>query len=111
MVAICAVVAGCDSWVEIEDFGKDRQRWFATFLGLPNGIPSHDTFGRVFALMNPRQFQQSFASWMQSVVTTTNGQVIAIDGKTNRRTFGGAKRRMGLAKPCTWSVPLLRLMG
>lgn len=89
MIAICGVIAGCDSWVEIEDFGRDRQDWFATFLELPGGTPSHDTFGRVFALINPKEFQSSFASWMQSVVATTKGQVIAIDGKTNRRTFGG----------------------
>jgi DDE_Tnp_1-associated len=89
MIAICGVIAGCDSWVDIEDFGKDRSDWFTTFLELPNGIPSHDTFGRVFALIDPREFQSSFASWMQSVVATTKGQVIAIDGKTNRRTFGG----------------------
>jgi predicted transposase YbfD/YdcC len=97
MVSICGVIAGCDSWVEIEDFGKDRQDWFATFLELPSGIPSHDTFGRVFALINPKEFQSSFASWMQSVVATTKGQVIAIDGKTSRRTFGG-KTQGGFSK-------------
>ena len=88
-IAVCGVIAGCDSWVEIEDFGKARKDWFAAYLGLKHGIPSHDTFGRVFALINPREFQLSFASWMQSVMKTTKGQVIAIDGKTNRRTFGG----------------------
>lgn len=88
MVAICAVIAGCDSWVEIEDFGNDRIDWLKGFLELPNGIPSHDTFGRVFALMNPREFQVAFAAWMKSVVAVTGGRVIAIDGKTNRRTFG-----------------------
>jgi hypothetical protein len=89
MIAICGVLAGCDSWVEIEDFGHDQQTWLRTFLELPGGIPSHDTFGRVFALINPRQFQTAFAAWMQSVVTLTGGKVVAIDGKTNRRTFGG----------------------
>lgn len=89
MIAICAVLAGCDSWVEIEDFGHDRKAWLGKFLELPNGIPSHDTFGRVFALVNARQFQTAFAGWMRSVVTLTGNKVIAIDGKTNRRTFGG----------------------
>ena len=97
MIAICGVIAGCDSWVEIEDFAKARQSWLTTCLGLKAGIPSHDTLGRVFALINPREFQLSFASWMQSVVTTTKGQVIAIDGKTNRRTFGG-KTKDGFTK-------------
>jgi predicted transposase YbfD/YdcC len=88
MVAICAVIAGCDTWVDIEDFGHDREEWLRSFLELPNGIPSHDTFGRVFSLIDPKQFQTSFAEWVRSVVTVTNGSVIAIDGKTNRRTFG-----------------------
>jgi predicted transposase YbfD/YdcC len=87
MVAVCGVIAGADSWVEIEHFGHDRIDWLKTFLELPNGIPSHNTFGRVFALINPQQFQLSFASWMRSVVTLTSGKVIAIDGKTNRRTY------------------------
>ncbi len=91
-LSICGVVAGCDSWVEIEEFGHDRRSWLKTFLALPGGIPSHDTLGRVFALINPREFQAAFAAWMQSVATTTKGQVIAIDGKTSRRTFGGKER-------------------
>lgn len=97
VIAICAVISGCDSWVEIEAFGHDRKVWLRKFLELPNGIPSHDTFGRVFALMNPREFQTAFAAWMQSVVTLTGGKVVAIDGKTNRRTFGG-KTKDGLTK-------------
>jgi predicted transposase YbfD/YdcC len=88
MIAICGVIAGADCWVEIEYFGQDRLDWLRTFLELPNGIPSHNTFGRVFALINPQQFQSSFALWMRSVITLTGGKVIAIDGKTNRRTFG-----------------------
>jgi predicted transposase YbfD/YdcC len=89
MIAICAVIAGCEGWIEIADFGEDKEPWLRTFLALPNGTPSHDTFGRVFSLLDPKQFQASFADWMQSVVTLTKGEIIAIDGKTNRRTFGG----------------------
>lgn len=88
VIAICGVIAGCDSWVEIADFGNDQQAWLKRFLALPNGIPSHDTFGRVFSLIDPNQFQTCFAEWMRSVVDITDGEVIAIDGKTNRRTFG-----------------------
>ena len=97
VIAVCGVLAGCDSWVEIADFGRDREDWLQTFLELSNGIPSHDTFGRVFSLIDPNQFQSCFADWMQSVVTLTKGQVIAIDGKTNRRTFGG-KTKDGLTR-------------
>jgi predicted transposase YbfD/YdcC len=91
MVAICSVLAGAESFVDMEDFGKTKRDWFATFLELPNGIPSHDTFGRVFSLLDPAQFQASFAGWIQSAVELTRGQVIAIDGKTNRRTGGLTK--------------------
>lgn len=96
MVAICGVIAGCDTWVDIEDFGHDREEWLRSFLELPNGIPSHDTFGRVFSLIDPKQFQTSFAEWVRSVVTVTNGSVVAIDGKTNRRTFGKLTKALHL---------------
>jgi predicted transposase YbfD/YdcC len=89
MIAICAVIAGADDWVAVEEFGLEKFDWFAAFLELPGGIPSHDTFGRVFSLLNAKEFQASFSQWMQSVVRKTEGQVIAVDGKTNRHTFGG----------------------
>jgi predicted transposase YbfD/YdcC len=95
-IAICAVIAGAEGWVDIADFGEAKQDWFGTFLALPNGTPSHDTFGRVFSLLDPKQFQASFAAWMRSVVTLTRGQVIAIDGKTNRRTGGATLRPLHL---------------
>jgi hypothetical protein len=63
MVAICAVLARCKSWIEIADFGEAKESWFKTSLTLPNGIPSHDTFGRVFSLLDPKQFQESFSAW------------------------------------------------
>lgn len=96
VIAICGVIAGCDSWVEIAEFGNDRKSWLRKFLHLPNGIPSHDTFGRVFALINPGEFQAAFAAWMQSVVTLTDGKVVAIDGKTNRRTFSKLTKALHL---------------
>ena len=96
MIAITAVIAGCESWVEIEEFGHDRLDWLKTFLELPNGIPSHDTFGRVFSLIDPKLFQAAFAEWIQSATKVTKGQVIAIDGKTNRRTFGKLTKALHL---------------
>jgi predicted transposase YbfD/YdcC len=87
MIAICAVLGGSEGWVEVEEFGKDRLSWFKKFLTMPNGIPSHDTFGRVFSLLNPVKFQSSFGLWMQSALTLDVGDVVAIDGKTSRHTF------------------------
>ena len=89
MVAICAVISGAESFVDMEDFGKAKKEWLGSFLDLSHGIPSHDTFGRVFSLIDPKQFQESFALWMRSCVELSGGKVIAIDGKTNRRSYGG----------------------
>lgn len=86
VIAICAVIAGADNWEDIEEFGKARQEWFETFLELPSGIPSHDTFNRVFARLNPAQFQRCFINWITAVSQLVGGQVIAIDGKVLRRS-------------------------
>src|SRR5215472_7833844 len=80
VLAICGVICGAEGWVEIEEFGKAKQAWFTHLLKLPNGIPSHDTFGRVFALIDPKQFEASFLQWVQAISTPVPG-VIAIDGK------------------------------
>jgi predicted transposase YbfD/YdcC len=86
VIAICAVITGAESWVEIETFGKMKQAWLKTFLELPYGIPAHDTFGRVFAALDAEAFQNSFAHWVEGVFTATRGQVVAVDGKTLRRS-------------------------
>ena len=83
-IAICAVICGADDWAEIELFGNAKRAFFESFLVLPNGIPSHDTFGRVFARLNPEQFQKCFMAWVQDLVRASSGQVrgvVAIDGK------------------------------
>jgi predicted transposase YbfD/YdcC len=84
VIAICAVICGADNWVEIEMFGNLKETWLRQFLELPNGIPSHDTFGRVFGLVNAEQFQECFYEWVKAVNEVTKGQVIAIDGKQLR---------------------------
>lgn len=85
-VAICAVICGAEGWVDVEEYGEAMQEWFETFLELPNGIPSHDTFGRVFAAIDGEEFERSFASWVQSIVNVAAGEIVAIDGKTSRRS-------------------------
>ena len=85
-IALCAVICGPDSWVEVERFGRAKRAWLETFLPMPNGIPSHDTFGWVFAALDPAAFARSFLGWAQALVTATDGAVVAIDGKTLRRS-------------------------
>lgn len=86
IIAVCGVICGADSWVEIEQFGRAKEGWLKQFLELPHGIPSHDTFGRVFGLLDSAAFQERFRRWVEAVFRKTRGQVIAIDGKTVRRS-------------------------
>ena len=83
-IAICAAVCGCDGWGDVAEFGRAKQEWFERFLELPNGIPSHDTFNRVFNRLDPVEFQNSFMSWVSAASELIGGQVIAIDGKVLR---------------------------
>jgi len=91
------VICGADSWAEVAMFGRCKQKWFATFLGLPDGIPSHDTFSRVFALLDPGEFEKCFMAWMSALVELTGGKLIAIDGKSIRRSFAHAWDKSGMA--------------
>jgi predicted transposase YbfD/YdcC len=84
VIAICAVVCGADGWSDVALFGRSKQKWLKTFLELPHGIPSHDTFGRVFGLINPEEFERSFLVWVAEIQMLTQGEVIAIDGKQLR---------------------------
>lgn len=84
MIAICAIICGADSWVEIEQYGLSKESWLSTFLELPNGIPSHDTFERLFARLRPEQLQASFSSWLNTVSGVLKQAGIAIDGKALR---------------------------
>ncbi|RPI68586.1 MAG: ISAs1 family transposase, partial [Geobacteraceae bacterium] len=86
VIAICAAICGCDNWEDIAAFGEAKQEWFATILELPNGIPSHDTFSRVFGRLNPDEFRSSFMAWISAASELIDGQVIALDGKVLRRS-------------------------
>lgn len=91
-IALCAVIAGCNSWTDIAAFGRRRHAWFQKFLALPHGIPSHDTFERVFARLDPLVFQACFRQWMLALVDALGVEQIAIDGKTLR---GSASSSLG----------------
>ncbi len=103
ILAICGVICGAEGWVEIEEFGKAKEAWFTELLNLPNGIPSHDTFGRVFAHIDPKQFEASFFQWVQGISQTVQG-VIAIDGKTLRRSHDRAAGKKALHVVSAWAV-------
>lgn len=102
-IAICAVICGADSWVEVEEFGRAKEEWFRTFLKLPHGIPSHDTFGRVFAQLDPVQFRNSFIRWIQAINVLTDGQVVAVDGKRLRRSHDGTLGKAAIHMVSAWA--------
>ena len=81
-------ICGADSWVHIEMFGRSKEEWFRTFLELPGGIPSHNTFGEVFSRLDPEQVQSCCMDWTREVAQLARGEVVAIDGKTVRRSQG-----------------------
>ena len=88
VVAVSAVLVGADTFVEIELWARERLDWLRRYLNLAHGIPSHDTFGRLFGLINPAEFEDSFRRWVRSVLPVLGADVVAIDGKTSRRSGG-----------------------
>jgi predicted transposase YbfD/YdcC len=111
MIAICGVICGADNWVDIELFGKTKIEWLKTFLRLPNGIPSHDTFGRVFAALNPQEFESSFMEWVQAINQLTQGQVIAIDGKQLRGSHDSGIGKNAIYMVSAWATENQLVLG
>ena len=102
-IAILAVICGADGWVGIETYGKAKYKWLKTFLALPNGIPSHDTFARVFARLAPEQLQECFLNWVRSVSRITCGEIIAIDGKSARHSFDKGQNKGAIHMVSAWA--------
>jgi hypothetical protein len=91
-IAICAIICGAEGWTDMENYGNSKALWLKTFLELPNGIPSHDTFGRVFGMFDAQQFQKAFWEWVWAVNDIVQGQIVNIYGKCLR---GSDDQRLG----------------
>lgn len=102
VIAILAVISGSTGWAEMEVFGKCREKWLRRFLPLPNGIPSHDTFGRVFSIIDLKQFQNCFINWTNSLRSFFSKEIIAIDGKCLRRSFSSAEENNPIHIVSAW---------
>ena len=102
-LSICAILGGCDSWVEVELYGKEKFSWLSKFLDLSGGVPSHDTFGRVFSIIDPGEFEKCFNSWVSSLRESINREVVSIDGKTLRRSFDKANSQLPFHIVSAWA--------
>lgn len=102
-IVICASICGAEKWDDIEAFGKAKERWFRKYLELPHGIPSHDTLGRVFALLDPEQFNRCFLSWVQAINPRHNQEIISVDGKTLRRSHDKSNGKSAIHMVSAWA--------
>ena len=111
VLALCGVISGMKSWVDIADYGEAKASWFKELLELPNGIPSHDTFRRVFMLLEPECFQACLTNWLETLRESLEEGVVAIDGKTLRRSFDKSKEKKALHLVSAWSTTASMVLG
>ena len=102
MISICAVICGAEGWEDIEEFAEARQEWFECFLALPNGIPSHDTISRVFARLDPREFEKRFREWVEGLREKLS-EVISVDGKVSRGSHDRAAGKKPISMVSAWA--------
>jgi predicted transposase YbfD/YdcC len=102
VIAFCTLLTGGEGFQDMELFGKSKRAWLQTFLALPHGIPSHDTFGRVFARLNPQRFQECFLAWTRAVAQLTQGTLVSLDGKTVKASFDRATTSSPLHMVSVW---------
>lgn len=103
-ITLCAVICGADDWVSIELFGESKEAWFTEVLNLENGIPSHDTFGNVFAAINTEQFSECFSRWAADIAELGEGEIIAIDGKCLRGSLDKASGKAAIHMVSAWAT-------
>lgn len=111
VIGICAVICGADDYPGMEEFGKAKEKWFCTFLELPAGIPSHDTFWRLFSALDPEQFQACFLDWMKAISRTTTGEIIALDGKQLRRSHDKSDGKAAIHMVSAWATQNQLVLG
>lgn len=111
VLTILAVICGAESWVDVEEFGDCKEVWLKTFLKLPHGIPSHDTIGNLFARLSPEVLQESFLAWIYSLVEISNGEIVAIDGKTLRHSYDNAKGHKAIHMISAWACNNKLILG
>src|SRR5512135_3048019 len=104
VIAVCAVICGADDFVAIARFGTTKREWLARFLDLETGIPSHDRFNAIFAAIKPAEFEACLLSWITALHEITAGQIIAIDGKTLRRSFDAADSKAAIHMVSAWAT-------
>lgn len=102
-IAICAVICGAENWVDVELYGNSKLPWLKTFLELPCGIPSHDTFGRVFGRIDAKEFQKAFFEWVMAVNDLIEGQIVNIDGKCLRGSDDKALGKRAIYMVSAWA--------
>lgn len=110
-IALCAVICGADSWVDVEAWGAAKLDWLRGFLALPNGIPSHDTFGRVFARQDPARFEACFVAWARAAASLAGGEVVAIDGKALRRSHDRSAGVAAIHMVSAWAAANRLVLG
>ncbi len=111
MIAICAIISGADSWIQVAEYGQSKLDWFKEFLKLPNGIPSHDTFGRLFAKIDPKGFHDFFNRWARELSESLQGKTVAIDGKTLRGSHDRAKGNSAIHLVSAWASDIRLVLG
>ena len=102
-IVLCASICGAEKWNDIEIFGIAKESWFRKYLKLPHGIPSHDTFGRVFSLLDPDQFNRCFLSWVKAINPGYEQEIINIDGKTLRRSHDESNGKSAIHIVSAWA--------
>ncbi len=111
VIAICGAISGANYWTGIASYGRAKESWLRTFLELPEGIPSHDTFNDIFIKIDPEQFEKCFASWVSSISTLLPGEVVSIDGKTLRGSHDKNDSKKSIHMVSAWSTSNAMVLG